>query len=284
MSENPRDDAPADAPVDTGVDAGAGAASATCADPTSNTNTRLLRALPAPVFTLAYGALIIAVVTGGIFLVDKVSSAEGSPPSIGKPMRPFNPAGTSVDNVDASVRSYLIADAKSARTATGVTLTGTMTDTAEASLSEFSGHVSRLLEQNCVDNMTVRTQDNLRINLWGYCYSSPGADAIEAYVGEALEGSTDSVTFSFYPGREIERVVEMTWFTDGASAADSVVRGWSDAETIGSTDKLTLTAYDPERVRVHETFAPRLDRDDISTEDVTGDAFREKWGLDPREG
>ena len=275
MTEHPRDDAPTDASVDTRVDAPV--------ERTADANTRLVRALPAPVFTVVYGAIVISLVTGGIFLVDKVSSAEESAPSVGKPVRPANPVVTSEANVGASVRPYLIADAKAARTSSGVTLTGTMTPTAEESLSEFSGHVSRLLEQNCIDNMTVTSQDNLRVNLWGYCYSSPGPESLETYLSQALDSDADSVTFAFYGGREIEHVADIKWFAESTSDADRAVSEWEDAEVVGNTDKLTLTAYDPQRVRVHDIFADRLDRDDFSDEDVTGEAFREKWEIPPKD-
>lgn len=267
MTEHPRDDDPTDVSVERTIDA----------------NTRLVRALPAPVFTVIYGAIVIGLVTGGIFLVDKVSSAEEGNPDVGKPVRPANPVITSEENVGASVRPYLIADAKAARTSSGVTLSGTMTPTAEESLSEFSGHVSRLLEQNCIDNMTVTTQDNLRVNIWGYCYFSPGQESLETYLGEALDSTADSITFAFYGGRDIEHVVDITWFAESTSEADRAVSEWEDAEAVGTTDKLTLTAYDPQRVRLHETFADRLGRDDVSAEDVTGEAFREKWDIPPRD-
>ncbi|WNI12621.1 hypothetical protein RIU96_10465 [Corynebacterium sp. Z-1] len=262
MTEPQLADAPANEPVDA--------------------NTRLLRALPAPVFTVAYGAVLIGLIAGGIVLADTASSHEDAPPSVGKPLRPFNPVETSADNVEASVRTYLIADAATARTSTGVTLTGTMTDTAEASLAEFSGHVSRLLQQNCVDNMTVRTQDNLRINLWGYCYNSPGPAAIESYVTDALAGTTDSVSFYFYPGRPVEHMVAMTWFSNSPAAANSIVDSWDDLEPVEPTDQLVLTAYDPEKVRVQEKYGRRVDRPDEYFEDPTGKAFREKWDAQQR--
>ncbi|WP_165164180.1 hypothetical protein [Corynebacterium qintianiae] len=235
MTEQSLDDAPSDAPVDA--------------------NTRLLRALPAPVFTVAYGAIVIALIAGAVVLADNASSQESAAPVVGKPARPFFPVQTDVDNVEASVRPYLITDTASARTASGVTLTGTMTDQAETDVSEFAGHVSRLLEQNCVDNMTVRSQDNVRINLWGYCYHSPGAAEIETYVEAALENSADSVSFSFYPGLPVEHQVALTWFEDTADDADAAMDSWEDIEPVGRIQQVSLSSYDPAAVRQKDVFA-----------------------------
>lgn len=59
MTEPQLADAPANEPVDA--------------------NIRMLRALPAPVFTVAYGAVLIGLIIGGIVLADTASSHEDAP-------------------------------------------------------------------------------------------------------------------------------------------------------------------------------------------------------------
>ena len=217
---------------------------------TTDANTRLVRALPAPVFTLVYGAVVIGLIAGGVVLADAAETDQAAPADVGKPVRPFFPPRVDAANVEASVRPYLIADAALLPTSTGVTLTGTMTDTAEANVADFAGHVSRLLEQNCVDNMTVRSQDNLRLNLWGFCFTSPGPEAIQAYVTAGLERGADEVTFSFFPGRPAERYASLTWFADSATESEGKNENWDGIGLAGATQHLELRVIDPQTIRL----------------------------------
>ncbi|AWB84400.1 hypothetical protein [Corynebacterium liangguodongii] len=247
------------------------------ADPTSQANTAALRRVPASVFTLAYGATIIAILAGGAVMIANSHAAEPAPPSVGRPLRAFNPVETSLDNVTESLRPYLLGDASTARTSTGVTLTATMTQQAQDDLADFSGHVSRLLEQNCIDSMTVKTQDNLRINIWGYCYFTPGPVALQTYITDALDGGADSVAFSAYPGRPIDQEASLIWFTDSVEEGDKAVESWDDLDLVPATDQLSLVVYDPERVRVRGKFSEETSRVETNHEDDTGEAFAEKW-------
>lgn len=235
-------------------------------DRTSAVNAALVRKVPAAAFTVALGTAVIGVVAGAVVAANHVVSAEPAPADVGKPLRPAGPPPADAQNVDASVRGYLIADAASTPTSTGVTLTGTMTEVAESDPTEFSGHVSRLLEQNCVDNMSVVTQDNLRISAWGYCFNSPGAEEIYTYVTEALGSGADELNFRFYPGNPLANEVQVIWSKDSPAAADAVVDTWDEFEPVGRTDKVIVTAYDPERARFEEKFGAGHDTPDRSGE------------------
>ncbi|WJY68468.1 hypothetical protein [Corynebacterium auris] len=212
----------------------------------------LVRRVPGPLFTAGYGALLVGVVVMGVLLVSYESGAEEPPAVVERPQRPRIPAQTSQDNVDASVRAAYIAEPSTARTPTGVTLTGTVTEQAEADTVEFAGHLSRLLQQNCVDNMTLRTQDNMRINFWGFCYSSLPEQTIQGYIDDALRNGAEHVSFYFHPGRLHEHSVWFTWMEDTQEDLDSLTSTWRQSRRLEGVDRLTFIAYGPETMQVFE--------------------------------
>ncbi|WP_288831362.1 hypothetical protein [uncultured Corynebacterium sp.] len=234
-----------------------------------------IQRIPQPLFTTGYGALLVGVVVSGVLLASHESDASAPPAAVERPLRPWLPPQTSQDNVDASVRPYLISDVETARSPTGVTLTGSMTPTAESDTTEFSGHVSRLLQQNCVDNMTVRTQDNLRVNFWGFCYSTLPPATIDSYLAHAMEDGAQEVSFSFTPGRPFERSVGLTWAEDTEDDASRVVDTWEDLPRGQDVDLLYLAAYGPETAYTAE----RTSKGYRERTAPAGQKFKEKYGV-----
>ncbi|WP_291314213.1 hypothetical protein [Corynebacterium sp. UBA2622] len=235
----------------------------------------LIRRVPGAVFTTAYGALLVGVVVMGVLLASHESDAEQPAARVDRPARPVLPAETSESNVESSLRPNLIAGAETARTATGVTVTGTMSQAAEDNTAEFSGHVARLLEQNCIDNMTVRTQDNMRINFWGFCYSSLPPTTVQTYVDKALEEGAQHVSFYFHPGRMYEHSAAITWTEDSEDGAKHVMEGWEDTPLKEGLNRLTMVAYGPETVHV----AYRYENDYVVDDAPTGEKFKEEYGV-----
>ncbi len=234
-----------------------------------------IQRVPGPVFTTAYGALLVGVVVMGVLLVSNESDAEEPPAAVDRPSRPLLPPPAHQDNVESSLRPGLIADAETARTPTGVTVTGTMTAEAEADTGAFAGHVSRLLEQNCVDNMTVTTQDNMVINLWGFCYTAPPAATLKSYVDTALDDGAQEVSFYFLPGRKDDRTAWITWSSDSQDTADRTADGFEDIPLEDGIGRLELVSYGPDSVH-HYIRTPK----GFSGIDApTGEKFKEKYGI-----
>ncbi|WKD57307.1 hypothetical protein CAPI_03745 [Corynebacterium capitovis DSM 44611] len=237
----------------------------------------LIRRLPTGVFTAGYGALLAGVAVFGVVLASYEVGADSPAYHVDRPARPAPappPPGSEVaaaSNVVSSVRDYLISDVETNATLTGVTLTGNTTDQAEADTAELAGHVSRLLQQNCVDNLTLRTQDNLRINVWGYCLHSPSAETLQSYIDVAVDEGADAVSFMFYPGRSTERQVAMTWQSDTEAEAEDIAAGWKDIPQPDDVDSTDFVVYGPENVR-QETSEESL------TVSPTGEKFREEIG------
>ncbi|MEX3504493.1 hypothetical protein [Corynebacterium sp. LK2510] len=232
--------------------------------------TPLLRRIPDAVFTTAYGALLVGIVVAGVIGVSYESDAATPPPAVERPLRPLFIPETNQANVDASVRAYLIADAESAHTPSGVTLTGTLTPLAEADTTEVSGHIARLLEQNCVDNMTVRTQDNMPISFWGFCYRSMPPEAIKSYVDIALSSGAQNASFQFHPGREFDTQVWMTWVSDSEAQAQKITDSFDEMEFDGGVGRLMLVSYGPESATAVEKT---LDKTTVKS-GPTGEAFK----------
>lgn len=187
------------------------------AEPEADTPKRSLVArLPAPVFVIGYGALLIAVVVL-VAMLASYESGTAAGASAGtlstaatteeqEPRQPWNPAVRDEDNVRASIRNYLITDVETGVTDTGVMLRGDITEFAEANLSEFTGHLSRLMQQNCLDTVVLTTADNFRMEILGFCFDAPALDALTTFTEMALEEEADSIAFVDYYGREGKEV------------------------------------------------------------------------------
>lgn len=248
-------------------------------DPGEDTGTPrkrpLVQRLPQAAFTTLYGTLLVGVVVGAVLVISHETDAQEPPATVERPLRPFLPPRTSQDNVGESIRPYLITDAETARTSTGVTLTGTMTDQAEADTTEFSGHVSRLLQQNCIDNMTLRTQDNMRINFWGFCYNAPPPETLQSFVDTSIDEGAQNVSFYFHPGRIFERSVWITWTEDSEEEAADVVKQWDELKLEPGLDRVYTIVYGPETV--HTGSRTKVGYE--VKEAPTGQAFKDKYGV-----
>ena len=113
-----------------------------------------LKRLPKAVFITVYGAVLIALVVMIAALTSYQTNARTTQTTPAPPVTAWNPAPADAPNVAASVRPNVIADAQVGATKTGVMLRGDLTPTAMVS-AETAGHISRLLEQNCLDTLTL---------------------------------------------------------------------------------------------------------------------------------
>lgn len=182
----------------------------TVSSPTDAERATLIQRLPTPAFVVGYGAVVVALVV----MVAMLANYAGQATTTLAPKQPeklvaWNPAPADEDNVRASIRSHLITDVETATGRSGVIMRAATTEAAEKNMAEFTGHVSRLLEQNCLDTLVLTTPDNLRVSFFGFCFNTLPPESIEAPFEFALQGNADSVTFVDYhsdAGIQVETV------------------------------------------------------------------------------
>lgn len=252
-------------------------ATGTSADPADSPHRRI----PQAAFIVGFGALLLVciVLTVGLFNYESgaqeriessaatatgTSSTSTTPPvtrvtgsdgsvTISREPKPAPPE-TSLDNVNASIRSYLIADAKTARTYTGIAVTGTLTDFAMTDLPELTGHISRLLQQNCVDSMALEAPGNQRVTFTGFCFTTLPPETIQRMLSFALEHKADSIDLSNYPGHGNQNKVAMTWFVETQDEAEKIHESWHSLRRPRAIEQISLFTYTPEEAhRVQKT-------------------------------
>lgn len=182
----------------------------TGSSPADTERPTLIQRLPTPAFVVGYGAVVVALVVMAVMLANYAGQATTRlAPTEPEKLVAWNPAPADEDNVRASIRSHLITDVETATGRSGVMMRATTTEAAENNLEEFTGHVSRLLEQNCLDTLVLTTPDNLRVSFFGFCFNTLPPESIEAPLTFALKGDADSVTFMDYhshAGIQVETV------------------------------------------------------------------------------
>ncbi|WP_342320103.1 hypothetical protein [Corynebacterium mayonis] len=234
-----------------------------------------LQRLPNAVFTTGYGALLVGAIVLGVVVTSYETDAVAPRAAVERPLRPILYAQTSQDNVNASLRTYLIDKAETARTHTGVALRGELTPSAVADTTEVSGHLSRLMEQNCLDSITLTTPDNMQINFWGFCYHTLPPETIQGYLDTALTGNARQLAFHFHPGRIREHHMWMTWMSEDEQAAKDAVESWQNLKILAGIDLLVLGSYGPDNVYWE-------DRTKFKKEKKTwpaGENFKQKYGV-----
>lgn len=232
--------------------------------------------IPSAAFIVGFGALLLVCVVLAVGLVNYESSAQESTadgasatgttrpfphdiptvttvtgsdgqPSVSRPPKPAPPE-TSEEQVRSSIRTHYIGDAETARTYTGVAVTGNITEEALADMPEFTGHVSRLLEQNCVDSMALTTPDNVRVTFNGYCYTTMPGETFERMLNVALEGGADTIDFANNPAYGNTNYVSMTWYVDNEEEAARIHETWHDVRRPRAVQEIRFYTHSPEKV------------------------------------
>ena len=238
----------------------------------------LVQRMPLPVFVIGYGAIVIALVVMVAMLASYRADAKLSEVQPPDPQQAWNPAPREEANVRASVRGHLIQDAETAVGEAGVMLRGTIADgtlVAEPSRAELAGHLSRLLEQNCLDTVTLATEDNMKIHFWDFCFKSVPEQSILTALTLAYEEGADAVTFINFWGTGVE--LAYTWANPVSDdQADAMAEEWKKEKFPQGVDRMLFTAYtDDEIIARHEVKGESL----IEDRYPTGEAFKQKWGM-----
>lgn len=238
---------------------------------TSVTENQPRHRVPTAVFIVGFGAFLIACIVLAVGVINYESSAtdrmaearasetstsapavttvtgSDGEPSVSLPPKPAPPE-TSEENVRASIRTHYIGEAETARTYTGVAVTGKITEQALNDLPEFAGHVSRLLEQNCVDSIGLTTPDNERVTFNGFCYTTMPGETIQRMIAAALDKEADSIDFANNPSYGNTNYVSMTWYVDSEAEAERIQESWNDVRRPRAVERIRFYTYSPDQV------------------------------------
>lgn len=218
-----------------------------------------LKRIPAPLFTVVYGALVILVVFGAAMAAgypadtadtagaEAVAESERLP----QPERPFNPPAANPDNVAASIRSHLITDVRVGKTDSGAMMRGDIVNGALDDTTEIAGHLSRLLEQNCLDTVTLTSKSGMRFNFWGFCFSTLPPATIAQLMDLGVDEGADSVSFAVYPVQGNFHTITLNWMDVGdTDDADELIEQWQEVERPDEIDRITFNSYTDDEVVV----------------------------------
>lgn len=220
--------------------------------------------IPTPIFVIGYGAIVLTLIVAMAMLVSyradaeaDASAADGSAATgtastttttEQDPRQAWNPPLRDEANVLASIRPYLITDVESAVGETGVIVRGKATETAMASTTEFTGHLSRLLEQNCLDTLVLTTPNNMRMSFLGFCFSTLPPASIEKYTTFAVDEDADSLAFVNYNSAAGVEVA-LGWLdVASASKLSELEQTWKRLPLEPGLDRLRTSAYTDEEV------------------------------------
>lgn len=192
-------------------------------------------------FVVVYGALVVVLASLAVALYAYHHNA----PQETRLQRElvFLPEAPQADvaTIEASIRPYLIANAEVREAHRGAAVRGEITDTAVQDVDSFAGHLSRLLQQNCIPGVALRTGSNLNVSLWDYCHDAPAPASIAQVMRLAVGYDADFVGFLRYPTGQKAKV---TWMNvDDEASRDSLVAMWEDVGVPNGFAEVAYQAY-----------------------------------------
>ena len=208
----------------------------------------LVRRVPAPLFVAVYGALVILVIFGVAMAASRTTASTPEDAELPQPERPFNPAPADPSNVAASIRPHLIDNVRVGETNTGAMMRGDVVVGALDDSTEIAGHLSRLLEQNCLDTVTLTSKSGMRFNFWGFCFSTLPPETIAQFIDFGVDEGADSVSFVDYASHNHFRVITLNWMD--VDDADAMSERWLDIERPDEIDRVTFNGYTDDEVVV----------------------------------
>lgn len=208
----------------------------------------LLKRVPAPLFVAVYGALVILVIFGAAMAAGHTADTTREDAELPQPQRPFNPAPADPGNVAASIRPDLITNVRVGETNSGAMMRGDIVDGSLDDTTDIAGHLSRLLEQNCLDTVTLTSKSGVRFNFWGFCFATLPPETISQFLDVAVEEGADSVSFVDYASHDHFHVITLNWLD--VNDADALSKRWLEVERPDEIDRVTFNAYTDDEVVV----------------------------------
>lgn len=260
----------------------------------------LIQRVPTPFFVVGYGALLVALV---VLLAMLAAYANGAGSSRGRTTAltsesnaptgaeasgeasqsngpekryPFNPAPADPEEVRDSVRSYYITDLETVGTHTGTAASGKMTEAAEENPVDFAGHLSRLLQQSCLDELELTTRENMRVLFQGFCFSTLPPSTIVTAIRTANNLDADAVYLnSYHPGLGNEMAFKWLKVADD-DELQQLRDKWDDIDFPDGVRHLQFNASTPDTAY---SMHHEQGRDPVLLQGETGDALAEKYGI-----
>lgn len=216
-------------------------------DPTPDTaRAPLLQRLPTAVFIVCYGVLAIALIITLILLVAHANQRTTSSPQLRTVTFPAEQNTVDTAQLQGSVRPYLIAEAEVGQNYDGAMLRGSITEYATQAPADFSGHVMRLLEQNCVPAVVLESSENLHLNFWGFCHNAPADTTIAEVMDFAAKHQASFVSFYNYPSLGNEQRAIVSWPQEQDEAdVEKLIEQWEEFSRPSGVDRITFEAFSP---------------------------------------
>ncbi|WP_257160085.1 hypothetical protein [Corynebacterium cystitidis] len=217
---------------------------------TSITPAKPRHILPAPVFVLGYGVLLISAVVLIVLLVNHEASSEATP----QPKEKKNSAGPTFETDPQAtlglVHPWLIDEASAAPAQNGLRLEGVLTEAADANPTALAIHIDQLLMSTCLTNLALETQDNMQLDFWGFCYSSMPPEQLEKLITDARVTGADSLAILDFPGSNHDKEVFYTWFADTDREQAEIEKKWTVITGDKDIELISLSLYGPDSIQV----------------------------------
>ena len=160
--------------------------------------------------------------------------------------------------VISRLNPQLIADAEVTQSHTGLTVPGAVPEAAvatEGSTRALAAHLNTLTRDACADNVSLTTAENLRIDLWGFCFSAlPDEDLADLLV-YAVEGEAMHLAVAESPSPQFVRHAAFTWLPASSVSYDRALDSWEELAKPESLGYIALAADGTGRMSEYMDYA-----------------------------
>lgn len=202
---------------------------------------------------LAYPVLAMVLVVGAILLLayevsraDAIAEAKAEERAEEQQAPAAPPGGgfhiPSADEMEQAFSPELI-EVTDAGAGVGTRLEAEATEYAAENPEALAAHLHDVLGSTCINNLYLRTPDNLTVKFWDYCYNAPSAGDIEELVEFAGDTEAMTVKFAHYPRGDGHTLAYLVWQADTESELEKVTGFWDDADAPRSIDRVNLAVY-----------------------------------------
>lgn len=244
---------------------------------TANWRTALLVTYPVLAMVLVIGMILL--LAHEISRADAVAEKDppapppnraSAPPDPAEPAQPAEPGFHIPDaaEMEAAFNPELVT-VNEAGTGFGTLVEAETTEYADDNPGMLAEHLQQALTGTCINNLALRTTDNLAVKFWDYCYNSPAAADIADLVAFADQSGAMTVNFAHYPQNGDYTVANLVWQTSDEDTFDALTAAWEDVEMADSLDQVSFAVYGTGAIADRMEYAD-LD-DDSYTPHVAGE-------------
>lgn len=168
------------------------------------------------------------------------------------PPAPADPAP-----VLARLNPQFITGAEVAPSHTGLTVTGTVPQAAvstESSTRALAAYLNSLTRDACANNVSV-TAENLKIDLWGFCFSTVPDEELADLLVYAVDNEAAHVAVSERPAENFVRHAAVTWLPTTSASYDRALASWEELTHPESLAYVTLAAHGSGRMSEYMDYA-----------------------------